>query len=61
MSRPPTLSGTWPKSTATLRPPCPLAAHSHSHPFSELLNMGFNTPLNYPVPTIHDGCTYSPP
>jgi len=29
--------------------------------YAELLNLGFNGPLNSPIPTIHDGCTYSPP
>ena len=29
--------------------------------YAELMNLGFDGPLNSPIPTIHDGCTYSPP
>ena len=29
--------------------------------YAQLLNLGFNTPLNTPIPTVHDGCVYSPP
>jgi hypothetical protein len=29
--------------------------------YAELMNLGFDGPLNSPISTIHDGCTYSPP
>jgi len=28
--------------------------------YPQLLALGFDTPLNMPVPTIHDGCVYGP-